>query len=131
MRLNFMRDTPNPRAENALSWIVLLFSVAAVILSSVFPVSRKSAAVFAPVGRRDDPAVSWQGDTPRIDINRADMSLLQELPGIGERRAEAIIRYREENGAFASVDELLNVPKISKKVLEGIEEKIRVTDDPD
>ena len=40
----------------------------------------------------------------KIDLNSADAALLQTLPGIGETRAEAIIRYREANGGFSSVD---------------------------
>ena len=46
----------------------------------------------------------------KVDLNQADASTLQrELSGIGEAKAKAIVAYRESNGSFASVDELLEV----------------------
>lgn len=49
-----------------------------------------------------------------IDINRADISLLCEIPGIGESRAQAIVDYREEQGGFDSIEELMKVPGIKE-----------------
>lgn len=51
-----------------------------------------------------------------IDINRADVSLLCEIPGIGESRAQAILDYREEHGNFQSVEELMQVPGIKEGI---------------
>lgn len=61
-----------------------------------------------------------------ININKADSSELKSLPGIGDAKASAIIRYREENGGFQSIDELLNVSGISEKILESIRNDITV-----
>lgn len=55
-----------------------------------------------------------------IDLNRANAAQLMELPGIGEVRAEAIIAFRNQNGPFGSVDELLFVDGISTAILEGL-----------
>ena len=49
------------------------------------------------------------------NINSADKIELMELPGIGEVMAEKIIRYREENGPFGSIEDLQNVPGIGSK----------------
>ncbi len=49
-----------------------------------------------------------------IDINQADVSLLCEIPGIGESRARAILDYREEHGGFGCVEELMQVPGIKE-----------------
>lgn len=55
-----------------------------------------------------------------IDINTATKEDLVKLPGIGEAMAERIIMYREENGRFASTDDLAKVKGIGKKKLAQI-----------
>lgn len=64
----------------------------------------------------------------RIDINRADVWLLQVLPGIGATRAQAIVDYRIKNGPFRSVDDLLKVTGVSSGTLERIRPLITVGD---
>ena len=48
----------------------------------------------------------------KIDINTAPMVQLNSVKGIGKSRAEAIVRYRDKNGPFTSVDDLDRVPHI-------------------
>ena len=48
----------------------------------------------------------------KIDINTAHVVQLTAVKGIGKSRAEAIVRYRDKNGPFASVDDLDQVPHI-------------------
>lgn len=62
----------------------------------------------------------------RIDINTADQAALESLPRIGPALAERIITWREENGRFTSVDDLLAVPGIGEKLLAGIRDGVRV-----
>lgn len=62
----------------------------------------------------------------RVDINTADAGLLsQELVGIGESRAQAIVEYREANGPFGAVDDLTQVPGIGDTTLEQNRERMR------
>lgn len=61
-----------------------------------------------------------------ININSAGISELMTLTGIGEVKAAAIIEYRETNGAFKNIDELLNVKGIGEKTLAKIRGKITV-----
>ncbi len=58
----------------------------------------------------------------KTDINRADISELQTLPGIGPKTAENILSYRKERGCFNSVEELLKVKGIGPKKLEAIKD---------
>jgi len=62
-----------------------------------------------------------------VDINSADATTLQQLlTGIGAVKAKAIVDYRQEHGAFASVDELLDVKGIGVAILEQNRSKLRV-----
>ncbi|MBA1230604.1 helix-hairpin-helix domain-containing protein [Pseudomonas viridiflava] len=63
----------------------------------------------------------------RINLNKADAETLQkELAGIGKNKADAIVAYRENNGAFTSVDELIEVKGIGKSILEKNRDKLAV-----
>lgn len=55
-----------------------------------------------------------------ININTADRATLQLLPGIGETYAKRIIEYREQNGGFDTVEELLNIKGIGERRLERL-----------
>ncbi|MBW2940386.1 ComEA family DNA-binding protein [Zhongshania aquimaris] len=52
-----------------------------------------------------------------MDINTASAEELQTLKGVGPKRAEAIIRYREEKGPIRSADDLLKVPGVGDSIL--------------
>lgn len=59
-------------------------------------------------------------ETTEININTATNERLQELPGVGPAYAERIVTWREENGAFTSKDQLLEIKGIGKKRLANI-----------
>ncbi|WP_435745451.1 helix-hairpin-helix domain-containing protein [Microbacterium sp. PMB16] len=73
----------------------------------------------------DAPRAAPPGDD-RVDLNTADQVALETLPRIGPALAERIIAWRDENGRFQSVDDLLAVPGIGEKLLEGIRDGARV-----
>ena len=62
----------------------------------------------------------------KIDINRAPVSELVNLNGIGEKLAERIIDFRNSNGLFSCIEELLNVPGIGAKKFDKIKDSITV-----
>lgn len=62
----------------------------------------------------------------KVNINKADSSKLQTVPGIGPATAQKIIEYREKNGRFSSIDDLKNVSGIGDKTLENMREYITV-----
>ena len=61
-----------------------------------------------------------------IDLNNADQAALETLPRIGPALAQRIIEWRDMNGRFQSVDDLLAVPGIGEKLLSGLAELVRV-----
>jgi competence protein ComEA len=63
----------------------------------------------------------------KVNINTADAEMLQkELSGIGKGKALAIVAYRETNGEFTSVDELIEVKGIGKAILDKNRDKLTV-----
>ncbi len=54
----------------------------------------------------------------KVRLNSAPVMELQQLHGVGEKKALAIIEYRQKNGGFKSIDDLKNVKGIGPKLLE-------------
>ena len=75
----------------------------------------------------NDTAASDTSPATPLNLNTATWEELDGLPGIGPKRAQAIVAYREEHGSFSSVEELLQVPGIGEKVLEGIEDQLFIS----
>ena len=65
------------------------------------------------------PAMTLENMAP-ININTATQELLELLPGIGPKKAAAIIQYRQEIGGFRCVEELLEISGIGEKTLEKL-----------
>ena len=62
------------------------------------------------------PVAAWAGP---VNVNTADAATLaKELDGIGPAKAQAIVEYRQKNGAFRSAEDLLKVDGIGQRVLE-------------
>jgi len=68
-------------------------------------------------------------DPKRININRAGLDELQQLPGIGPAYAERIVSWREENGEFTTVEQLLEIRGIGERRLEQIRPLITLKDE--
>ena len=70
------------------------------------------------------PFLLWAGP---VDLNTADAeTIARELNGVGQARAQAIVDYRNEYGAFQSTEDLLNVTGIGKFILEANEQNILI-----
>lgn len=93
-------------------------SIAAIAAPTVAPEAAKAPLMLD---------VAPKAQTAKVDLNGADAQTLQrELSGIGEAKAKAIVAYRESNGPFSSVDELLEVKGIGKAILDKNREKLEV-----
>ncbi len=98
-----------------------------------FLTSASIASIAAPEAPSPTPKAPLLMDaaapsqTTKVDLNGADAATLQkELAGVGEAKAQAIVAYRDTNGPFASVDELLEVKGIGKAILDRNREKLEV-----
>lgn len=65
-------------------------------------------------------------DTMPVNINTASIRELQMLGGIGEKRAMAIVEYRNENGDFETIEQIIEVDGITEKIFKGIRGEITV-----
>ena len=74
------------------------------------------------------PVEGEAGLPQKIDLNRAELWLLQALPGIGETRAQAIVDYRNQNGPFKRIEDLLQVEGIGEGTFNKIRDYITVSD---
>ncbi len=61
-----------------------------------------------------------------IDLNRADSAALETLPRVGPALAERIIAWRDENGPFTAIEDLMAVSGIGEKTFEGLRDLVRV-----
>ena len=61
----------------------------------------------------------------KIDINKATMQQLHSLPGIGHKKAVAIMEYRKEHN-FTKIEDIMKVKGIGKKLFEKIKDEIEV-----
>lgn len=66
------------------------------------------------------------GADGKVNLNRAGKTELMTLPGVGEARADAIITWRETQGAFSKIEDIMKVSGIKEKLFEQICDKITV-----
>lgn len=62
----------------------------------------------------------------KISLNTASLELLMTLPGIGESKAESIINYREKEGPFEKIEDIMNISGIGESTFEKIKDYITV-----
>jgi competence protein ComEA len=99
-----------------------LSAVAFALLSGI-----SFGAYANPAPAAAEPAPAAVAAVAAVNINTADAdTLVRELKGIGAAKAKAIIEYREANGPFTSVDDLLEVKGIGTATLEKNRAKIGV-----
>ncbi len=80
-----------------------------------------------PSQAKPTTASGGQGDSSaQINLNTATTEELQTISGIGAKRAQDIIDYRDANGGFSSVDDLKNVSGIGEKTLEKLKSEVTV-----
>ena len=94
------------------SWLLLAAFALLALLALPSPVS--------VAGGGEDKAV-------KVNLNTAGAAELEALPGIGPSYARRIVEYREKNGPFKRVEDLLNVQGIGDKTLERIRDKVTVS----
>ena len=119
-------------AENKRQF--LLPAAAAAILSLLFLLLAFDTPKYRPVEATRAPSAETIAAVPlraateaTVNINTADLSQLQQLKGIGEKKAQAILDYRAKNGRFHSLDELTLISGISASIVESNRELLTLS----
>lgn len=107
-----------------------LFSCAAAALVLVIGAFGFSVPSWQPGYKTVAPEPFDAQQMYQVELNSAGFQALCSLPGIGEKKAEAIIAYRQEHGPFSSIEELENVKGMSEKSIEALRSRLYIeTDD--
>ncbi|MDD5827693.1 MAG: helix-hairpin-helix domain-containing protein [Lachnospira sp.] len=81
--------------------------------------------IYVPLKGEASVSDTWD-NKGLININKADKEKLTSLPGIGQSRAEDIVKYRTENGTFSAIEDIMNVPGIKESAFNKIKDLISV-----
>lgn len=78
-------------------------------------------------GQASAESNSGQAPDDKINLNTADVAELQQLNGIGQKKAEAIIDYREQNGSFQAIEDITKVSGIGQQTFEKLKDHLSVS----
>ena len=92
----------------------------------VIVVPKKGEEVNSELAQAPTSQKKEVGKEGKVNINTATVEELKTLKGIGEKKAEAIIEYRKQNGSFKNKEELMKVRGIGKKLYESFQERVIV-----
>ena len=82
------------------------------------------------VGATQAPAMDAKTSSvtaPQVNLNTASAEQLEKLPGVGPKTAARIVEYRQKNGGFKKVEELMNVRGIGEKLFLRMKNQLTVT----
>ena len=101
----------------------------ALAIVSLFAASPHAAAAQSPSTARASAKTSPSSGV--VNINTASASDLEALPGIGAKTAARIVEYRQKNGPFKKVEELMNVQGIGEKNFLKLKAQVSVAGKPE
>ncbi len=97
--------------------------------SQIVEIQKQNDLLRAQLSQNSEPQVAGvvtENESDKININIADASELDKLPGIGPAKAADIISYRDSNDGFQSIEDLTNVKGIGDKTFENLKDLITV-----
>ena len=74
------------------------------------------------------PAAATVASTGTVNLNSATAAQIASLPGIGPKTADLVVQYRQKNGPFKKIEEIMNVKGIGEKSFLKIKDRLTVAD---
>jgi comEA protein len=113
--------------KEKLAGAVLVLTLAIGIFATLFDRQDVGNSVCTQACNQPIASIDGEnGEFRKLDLNSANADQLEILPGIGPKKAMAIVDYRDRNGRFSCLGELTEVKGIGEKTLERIAPYIRV-----
>ncbi|OSM99148.1 ComEA family DNA-binding protein [Lonsdalea populi] len=106
-----------------------LSSLPALVQAATKVGTEKTAATLQQdaAGKKLEQAIPSASDEEKVSINSASAEELADiLNGVGLKKAQAIVSYREQNGPFTQVDQLQEVPGIGASLIERNQARLRL-----
>jgi competence protein ComEA len=106
-----------------------LFLILAIVAMAAIPVAA-AAQQAAPAAKpaASKPAKPAGSSATVVNINTATQAQLESLPGVGAKAAERILAYRQKNGQFKKIEDLMNVKGIGEKSFLKLKPLLTVSD---
>ena len=98
-----------------------------IMTVALLAVALGAAAVGAQEAERRAVAKTVASTASAVNLNTATLAQLEALPGIGTKTAERIVEYRQKNGGFKKIEELMNVRGVGEKSFVKMKPLISVT----
>lgn len=99
-----------------------LLGFAVIIMVFAFSAS----LAFSQTASKPDTGKATEQVAEKVNINKATAEQLMEIKGIGESYANRILEYREKNGPFKKIEDIMQIKGIGTKLFESIKDKITV-----
>ena len=115
------KQQPNRKVLLFLATLVVLAGIVWGALFLIAPIWQPGTPVAYMPALPQTEAAAESAPTQLVDLNTADAETLQTLPGIGPANATTaknVVKYREEHGPFAALQDVANVPGISEQMTE-------------
>lgn len=105
---------------------MLMKKIATVMLLASLPLFTLPSQAAEKTAPKQGTAVAATQESGKLNLNTATLAELTALKGIGDKKAQAIVDYREKQGKFTSVDQLADVSGIGPATLEANRDMIVV-----
>ncbi len=106
--------------------LFMLLAIVAVVSAGALPAAAQQAPPAKTAAAK--PATPMATTTATVNINTATQTQLEALPGVGAKAAERILEYRQKNGRFRKVEDLMNVKGFGEKTFLKLKPLLTVTE---